>query len=76
MSEKLPSRVLPPKFKYVIEIPAMSKRLTWLQRLQLAVGYNFILNGQVLCEHSPGRIAPEFRIKTTKEHIPQRARIT
>lgn len=63
-------RVLPPKFKFVIEIPAMSKRLTMLQRLQLFVGYNFIVSGNVHCEHSPGKIRTEFRIRTTKEILP------
>lgn len=70
MSNKLPSRVLPPNYKFVIELPAMSKRLTWKQRLQVAVGYNFIFGGTILCEHSPGKIAPEFHVKTTRELIP------
>jgi hypothetical protein len=59
------ARLLPPKFKHVIEI-AFRRRLRWKERLQILFGYNLLVEVKVLTEHSTGKFEPITQVQTTE----------
>lgn len=65
MKTKLPERVLPPVWKNVIEF-GFVRRLTWKERIQIAVGYNLTISFRALAQHTPGQMQPSLRVATTK----------
>lgn len=40
---------------------------TWLQRLQIAIGYSVNIKVIIACQHSPGSYSPLADLTTTKE---------
>lgn len=65
MKNKPPvGRILPPKFKHVMEV-AFHRRLTLKERLQIAVGYNLILQFSARIEYSPGKWEPTASLITS-----------
>jgi hypothetical protein len=61
-----PPRKLPNKF--ALELHYV-KKLTWLQRLQFAIGYNARLRVKLLVDKRSGEVRENVTLTTTKELV-------
>lgn len=71
---KLPERVLPPVFGHQMQIEWFRK-LTWRERIKIALGYSIVCRVDVNCQHKPGQFAPMPRVWITKELTSEKLKI-
>lgn len=63
---KSQARVLPPKFKHVIENDFML-RFTRMERIKILFGFNVELKYESPIEHSPGRQQPKLSARVVNK---------